>query len=59
MAHDFFTPQTVLADVYIYRFIFHNYSDEKAVDILKAAIPALKPGSRILITGPWRSKVVR
>ena len=49
MAHDFFTPQTIVADVYLYRFIFHNYADEKAVDILKAAIPALKPGARIVI----------
>jgi len=28
MAHDFFTPQTIVADVYLYRFIFHNYADE-------------------------------
>lgn len=31
------------------RFIFHNYPDEKAVDIVKAATAALKPGARILI----------
>ena len=49
MAYDFFKPQTVVADVYIYRFIFHNYPDEKAVDILKSAIPALRPGARVLI----------
>jgi hypothetical protein len=49
MTHDFFTPQTVEADVYFYRFIFHNYSDEKAVEILKAATAALKPGARVLI----------
>jgi hypothetical protein len=49
MAHDFFTPQTVVADVYLYRFILHNYPDEKAVDILKAATAALKPGARVLI----------
>jgi hypothetical protein len=49
MAYDFFTPQKIVADVYIYRFVFHNYPDEKAVEILKAAIPALKTGARILI----------
>ena len=43
VAHDFFTPQTVVADVYLYRFIFHNYPDEKA------ATTALKRGTRILI----------
>jgi hypothetical protein len=49
MAHDFFTPQTVVPDVYLYLLVLHNHPDEKAVGILKAAIPALKPGARILI----------
>ncbi len=50
MAHDYFTPQPVVgADVYLYRFVFHNLYDEKAIDVLRAAIPALKPGARILI----------
>lgn len=49
MAHDFFTSQTVVADVYLYRFIFHNYPDEKAIEMLRAAIPALKPGAKVVI----------
>jgi hypothetical protein len=50
MKHDFFTPQVVKdADVYIYRWIFHNWADGQSVKILQAAIPALKPGARILI----------
>ncbi|KAH8800400.1 O-methyltransferase [Xylogone sp. PMI_703] len=50
MQHDYFQPQPVVgADVYLYRFVFHNIYDEKAVEVLKAAIPALKPGARILI----------
>jgi len=50
MVHDYFTPQPVAgADVYLYRFVFHNLYDEKAVDVLRAAIPALKPGSKVLI----------
>ncbi|PVH73053.1 S-adenosyl-L-methionine-dependent methyltransferase [Cadophora sp. DSE1049] len=48
--HDFFTPQIVKgADVYIYRWIFHNWGDDESVEILQAAIPALKPGAKILI----------
>jgi hypothetical protein len=29
--------------------VFHNFYDEKAVECLRAAIPALKTGARILI----------
>jgi len=63
MKHDFFTPQVVKdADVYVYRWIFHNWQDEQSIQILRAAIPALKPGAKILIndgclpvpgTGHW------
>ena len=48
--HDFFTPQIAKgADVYIYRWIFHNWGDDESVKILQAAIPALKSGAKILI----------
>lgn len=48
--HDFLTPNPVAgADVYFFRFIFHNWSDPYCVRILQALIPALKPGARILI----------
>jgi hypothetical protein len=50
MVHDYFTPQPVVgADVYLYRFVFHNLYDEKAIAVLRAGIPALKPGAKILI----------
>jgi len=50
MVHDFFTPQPVkYADVYLYRWIFHNWSDAKCIEILQNAVPALKPGARILV----------
>ncbi|KUI68466.1 6-hydroxytryprostatin B O-methyltransferase [Cytospora mali] len=49
MAHDFFTPQTVHADVYVFRTILHNWGDTYCVKILRALVPALKPGTRILI----------
>ena len=50
MPHDFFEEQPVKgADVYFFRFIFHNWADKYAVKILHALIPALKPGARIVI----------
>jgi hypothetical protein len=47
--HDFFTPQTVVADVYFFRWIFHGFSEKYCVKILRALIPALKKGARIVI----------
>ncbi|EDO00422.1 hypothetical protein SS1G_14292 [Sclerotinia sclerotiorum 1980 UF-70] len=49
MAHDFFAPQTVQADVFYFRWILHNWADKYCVLILRAQIPALKPGARIII----------
>jgi hypothetical protein len=50
MQHDYFTPQPVYgADVYFCRFVFHNFYDEKAIETLRAAIPALKKGAKVLI----------
>ncbi|KAK4611257.1 O-methyltransferase AMT9 [Fulvia fulva] len=50
MPHDFFSEQPVHgADVYFFRFIFHNWADKYATKILHALIPALKPGARIVI----------
>ncbi|KAI0172756.1 putative O-methyltransferase [Hypoxylon sp. FL1284] len=50
MAHDFFDEQPVKdADVYLYRWILHNWPDKYGVKILRALIPALKKGARVLI----------
>ena len=48
--HDFFTPQSVQGDVYIFRHIFHDWSDEDTVKIINNLLPALKPGSRVLVS---------
>lgn len=49
-AHDFWTEQPVKgADVYFFKTIFHDWSDKYAVKILRALIPALKPGARVII----------
>ncbi|CAG8948659.1 hypothetical protein HYFRA_00001779 [Hymenoscyphus fraxineus] len=51
MAHDFFHEQPVKgADVYLLRWILHDWSDKYAVKILRSLTPALKKGSRILIS---------
>ncbi|KAG9231199.1 putative O-methyltransferase [Amylocarpus encephaloides] len=50
MAHDFFSPQPVEGvDVFLIRYIFHNWSDEYCVKILRNLRPGLKTGSRIVI----------
>lgn len=50
MAHDFFTDQPVKnADIYLFRCIFHNWSEAYSIKILRCLVPALKPGARILI----------
>lgn len=48
--HDFFTEQPVRgADVYFLRWILHNYPTPDALRILRALVPALRPGARVLI----------
>ncbi|KAH3999594.1 hypothetical protein HBH98_085830 [Parastagonospora nodorum] len=48
--HDFWTEQPVRgADVYFFKTIFHDWSDTYSVKILRALIPALKEGARIII----------
>lgn len=48
--HDFLTEQPIRdADIYFFRWIFHDWSDEYAVKILRQTIPALKAGARIII----------
>ncbi|KAI1424878.1 S-adenosyl-L-methionine-dependent methyltransferase [Xylaria sp. FL1777] len=51
MPHDFFMPQPVIgADVYFFRWIFHNWSDKYCIKILRCLVPALKPGSKVIIS---------
>jgi hypothetical protein len=49
MSHDLFEPQTVSADVYFFRWILHNWSDQHCIRILKAQLPVLKPGTRLIV----------
>lgn len=49
MEHDFFNPQPIQADVYIYKMILHDWTDEDAAKILKALVPSLKAGARVIL----------
>ncbi|KAI1768518.1 S-adenosyl-L-methionine-dependent methyltransferase [Hypoxylon sp. FL1150] len=70
MKHELFEPQTVQADVYFFRMVLRAWGDKYAVNILKAQIPALRPGAKILIQDAcmpepgsasplWRERVMR
>ncbi|KAK6613295.1 hypothetical protein ACHAPC_006483 [Botrytis cinerea] len=48
IGHDFFTNQTVQADVYLFSQIFHNWPEAHCIKILRALIPQLKPGARVI-----------
>lgn len=49
MPHGLFDPQTVCAEVYFFRWIFHNWSDPYCIRMLKAQVPKLNPGARLII----------
>ena len=51
MAHDFLTEQPIKgADVYFFRWIFHNWPDKYCVRLLQNLVPALKKGARVIIS---------
>ncbi|KAL4934950.1 hypothetical protein BDV06DRAFT_229279 [Aspergillus oleicola] len=61
-AHSILDPQYVQADVYFFRWVFHGFADKYAVQVLRAMVPVLKRGARIVIndgvipdpgTVPW------
>ena len=50
MAHDFFQEQpTKDADIYILRWILHDWSDTYATRIIQQLIPAIRLGAKLLI----------
>lgn len=51
IAHDFFVeqPRKEAPDAYLFRWIFHNWSDGYCVKILRSLIPSLNDGTRVLI----------
>ena len=49
LAHDFFTKQPLSADVYLLRWVLHNWSDKHSIKILRSLVPALKHGAKIIV----------
>lgn len=47
--HDFFDRQPVVAGAYLFRQVLQAVSDKDAIKMLRALIPALRPGARIII----------
>lgn len=47
-AHSFLEPQPVVADLYLFRMVFHNWCDQGARRIIKALLPVLRPGTRVI-----------
>ncbi|RAR07210.1 S-adenosyl-L-methionine-dependent methyltransferase [Stemphylium lycopersici] len=46
--HNLFDPQPVQADIYMLKWILHDWPDVESVKILQALRPALRPGARVL-----------
>ncbi|KAJ5958637.1 S-adenosyl-L-methionine-dependent methyltransferase [Penicillium vulpinum] len=50
MPHDFFNDQPVKdADAFLFRWVLHNWPDMHVQRILRALIPSLRPGTKIII----------
>ncbi|KAI1501014.1 putative O-methyltransferase [Biscogniauxia marginata] len=48
--HDFFEPQTRRGvDAFLLRWVLHNWSDKYALRILRALVPGMKHGTRVII----------
>jgi hypothetical protein len=51
MEHNFFAEQPIKdADIYYGRLVFHNFSDKYSIFILRNLIPALKKGTRVVLS---------
>ncbi|KAI0513195.1 S-adenosyl-L-methionine-dependent methyltransferase [Xylaria bambusicola] len=51
MEHDFFTPQPSKdADVYLLRWVMHDWSDKYCIKILESLTPALKGGAKVVVS---------
>ncbi|KAK2772300.1 hypothetical protein FQN53_004663 [Emmonsiellopsis sp. PD_33] len=49
-SHDMFTEQPVKdADVYLLRYVLHDWSDKNSVKILGKLVPSLKKGAKVVI----------
>lgn len=50
VAHDMFNEQQIKnADVYLLRYVLHDWPDKYCIDVLRKLIPGLKPGAKVVI----------
>ncbi|KAI0964901.1 S-adenosyl-L-methionine-dependent methyltransferase [Xylaria arbuscula] len=49
MSHELFSPQNTRADIVLFRWVLHNWSDKHCLQILRAQVPMLEKNSRIII----------
>ncbi|MCA9538784.1 MAG: hypothetical protein KC620_07845 [Myxococcales bacterium] len=49
IAGDFFRAVPAGADLYVLKFVLHDWRDEEAIIILKTVRAAMKPGSRLMV----------
>ncbi|GAB1200381.1 hypothetical protein APSETT444_009752 [Aspergillus pseudonomiae] len=47
--HDFFNPQPIVADLYLFRWVLHDWSDKYVVKILRQLVPALRTGAKVVV----------
>ncbi|OXV06700.1 hypothetical protein Egran_05535 [Elaphomyces granulatus] len=47
--HDFFTPQPIVAEVYLLGAVLHDWPDNKAIEIIQNLVAAMKDGARIIL----------
>ena len=48
--HDLFKPQPVSADIFVFRHVFHDWSDGDTVKMVKNLVPALNDGAVVLVS---------
>lgn len=49
VSHDLHQPQPTQADIYMLKLILHDYPETEASKILRALVPALRPGNRVVL----------
>lgn len=49
MEHDFFTEQPLSADLYLFRWVLHDWPDKYVVRIIRNLIPVLRSGAKVVI----------
>jgi chemotaxis methyl-accepting protein methylase len=57
VAHDFFSPQPIEADLYLLRHILHDWPDKYCIRILRQLVGKMKPESRVIVNDAIMSEM--